>query len=328
MKKILVVCGPTATGKTSLALYLAEKFDGELVSADSRQVYRGMDIGTGKDVPQGSRWNLAKFPVSSFQFPIGFWETKNQIKMWCYDLVDPKEEFSVGQYAEIAEKIIKDIRRRGKLPILVGGTGLYIKSLSGKIPTKSIKRNKNLRKTLEKKDIAKLFEILARLDPTRAAGMNISDKNNPRRLVRAIEIADAKLRGVFEESTSQPKKDVLYIGLTSNDKNLSKRIEKRVQKRIKQGFEEELEGLLQSGVDWKDQSMSSLGYRQWQGCHKGNIPKQEAIWQWIQEERKYMKRQKTWFKKNKRIKWFDISEKGYKKNVENMVRKWHNVNRK
>jgi tRNA dimethylallyltransferase len=133
--KLLVICGPTSTGKTILAISLAKKFNGEIVSADSRQVYKGLDIGTGKDLPKNAKikylW-MKKF---------GFYEIKG-IKIWGYDLADPRHSFSVSQYLRFAERVISDISKRGKLPILVGGTGLYIKGVVDGIPTAEIPKNK------------------------------------------------------------------------------------------------------------------------------------------------------------------------------------------
>ena len=209
MKKLLVICGPTATGKTRLALHLGKKLNAELVSADSRQVYKWMNIGTGKDLPKDSRFKIQDSRSGGYYLVGG-------VKIWGYDLVEPTEEFSVGKYVKIARKIIKDIWKSrqklthsggqgGKLPILVGGTGLYIKGVVDGIPTAAISKSKALRKTLEGKKSDELFELLAQLDPVRAASMNASDRKNPRRLIRAIEVASAKVK-------SQKSK---VLGLTS-----------------------------------------------------------------------------------------------------------------
>src|SRR3989338_7231362 len=161
MNKLFVVWGPTATGKTELALNLAKKFSGVLGSADSRQGYRQMDIGTGKDKHK----------------------TGNILG---YDLVSPRDEFSVAAYVKFARRAVRQIWRQKKLPILVGGTGFYIKGVVDGIGTSSVPRNLNLRKSLEKKSAEELFEILSAEDPIKAASMNQSDSKNPRRLIRAI----------------------------------------------------------------------------------------------------------------------------------------------
>src|SRR3989344_2658803 len=185
MIKLLVICGPTATGKTSLALHLSEVFNGEIISADSRQVYRGMDIGTGKDLPVISNY---QFPITNLKKQnIGCYKIKG-INVWGYDLVKPNEDFSVGQYIAIAENIIENIHDRKKLPIIVGGTGLYIKGIVDGIPTADIPKNMELRKSLENKDTSELYDNLVSLDPAKALSLNKSDSKNPRRLIRAIEV--------------------------------------------------------------------------------------------------------------------------------------------
>lgn len=297
MNKLLVIVGPTATGKTKLALKLAKKFDGELISADSRQVYKHMDIGTGKDIP------------------------KDGTKIWGYDLVGPKEEFSVAQYQKFAEKIIREIQKRNHLPILVGGTGLYIDSIIKGIQTSNVPKNIALRKSFENKSAEELLEILSVQDPVAAAQLNTSDKKNPRRLIRKIEIAKYKIpHQVRDDKTTN---DILIIGLKLDRKLLDKKIDKRVDKRIKQGFEKEVKKLLDSGVKWEDQSMSSLGYKQWKEYVLGNLSREEAISLWKLKEKQYSKRQMTWFKKNTNINWFDVSSKTWEKEVEEQVLKWY-----
>ncbi|OGM29535.1 tRNA (adenosine(37)-N6)-dimethylallyltransferase MiaA [Candidatus Woesebacteria bacterium RIFCSPHIGHO2_01_FULL_44_10] len=297
MNKLFVVCGPTATGKTELALNLAKKFSGVLVSADSRQVYRQMDIGTGKDKHK----------------------TGNILG---YDLVSPRDEFSVAAYVKFARRAVRQIWRQKKLPILVGGTGFYIKGVVDGIGTSSVPRNLNLRKSLEKKSAEELFEILSAEDPIKAASMNQSDRKNPRRLIRAIEVARKVLSIKYQVLSI--KADVLFVGLKADKKVLDERIEKRVQQRLSQGFEKEVKNLLKSGVRWEDQSMQSLGYRQYKDYFEGKVDKQIFVRKWESEEQKYAKRQMVWFKRNRRINWFDISKRGWQKKVEKLVKKWHN----
>jgi tRNA dimethylallyltransferase len=301
MNKLLVICGPTGTGKTRLGILLAKKFDGEIVSADSRQVYKNMDIGTGK------AWG-------------------ENIKIWGYDLVSPKDEFSVSKYLKFAQKTISDIERRGKLPILVGGTGLYIKGVVDGIPTINIPRNNKLRKNLKEMDTNQLYEHLSQIDSIRAGSMNSSDKKNPRRLIRAIEVAMWTLDNSKKDLPRIKNDfDTLFIGLTASSGFLEKRINERVDERINKGFEEEVKDLLNSGVDWDDQSMISLGYRQWRDFAEKAVDKEAATAEWKKEERKYAKRQITWWKHDGRVHWFDIGKPEYQKKVENMVKKWYIV---
>lgn len=303
MRKLLVICGPTATGKTSLAANLSKKFDGVLVSADSRQVYIDLNIGTGKEYPSG-------------------------VQVLGYDLVEARGEFSVAQYEIFAREAIKSIWDNGKLPILVGGTGLYIKSVIEGVGTSSVPKNQNLRKILENLTVDELFEKIAQLDPIKAASLNISDKNNPRRLIRAIEIAQHDL--TEGESVSMERfvdtSDVLMIGLKCPKEILDKKIESRVKERIKMGAEKEVRGLLEKGVNWKDQSMSSIGYGEWKDFFEHNKTLDEVVKVWTTNEVKYTKRQMTWFKKNQSVNWFDISSDTFPENVEKKVDKWYSSN--
>ena len=301
MKKVLVICGPTATGKTSLAIYLAKKFDGELVSADSRQVYKMMDIGTGKEWGDG-------------------------IKIWGYDLIDPKKEFSVARYLKFANNIIEDIQRRGRLPILVGGTGLYIKGVIDGIPTVDVPRNKKLRGRLSEKTPENLYEMLSQIDAIRAGSLNSSDKRNPRRLIRAVEVATWMIdnsKKLSKGNESHRDRSVLFLGLYAPKDFLDKKIEERVDGRVKRGVKMEIEKLLEIGVNWDDQSMMSLGYRQWRGYFEKTKSKEAVINDWKKEERRYARRQITWFKKDKRLQWFDITEPKLRYNVEKLVKKWY-----
>ena len=317
MEKLLIICGPTATGKTKLALELAKKFDGEIVSADSRQVYKYMDIGTGKDLPTNSKFQNSK------TLSMGGFYTINGVKLWGYDLVSPKKEFSVAQYERVARSIIRGIWGRKKLPILTGGTGLYIKAVIDGIETASIPKNIKLRESLEDRTVKELFEILSNVDSVKSASLNLSDRKNPRRLVRAIEIAQNNLSGKSKKRQTALKADVLMIGLTVPKKMLNKRIKERVKKRINQGIEKEIEKLLKMGVNWNMQSMNTLGYKQWREYLISKKTKKEVIDKWIKDEIQYTKRQNTWFKKERRIKWFDMSKRAYKKDMETEVKKWY-----
>ena len=316
MKKLLVICGPTATGTTSLGIFLAKKFNAEIISSDSRQVYKGMDIGTGKELPVNS-----KLKTKSSKLP-GYYEVDG-VKIWGYDLVEPTKNFSVGQYLKYADIRFSDIRRRKKLPILVGGTGLYIKAVVDGILTAEIPKNKSLRKSLEGKLASELFEILATLDPTKAASMNTSDKKNPRRLIRAIEVAEFNTRS--PKRANRPKKDLaaLFVGLTAPKKYLFDLIDKRVDARVKSGQEKEVKSLLLSGVSWSSQAMSALGYSQWRKYFKEKASRSQVINQWNKDEKSYARRQITWFKRDKRVIWFDISKKSWQKSVEKLVKKWY-----
>ena len=315
MKKLLVVCGPTATGKTSLGLHLAMKLDGEIISSDSRQVYKGMDIGTGKALPKGAKIKDG-----------GYYLVKG-VKIWGYNLVDPTKEFSVSQYVAKAHMAIRSVWEKGKLPILIGGTGFYIEGVVDGIPTVSIPKNKKIRESLKDKSVVEMFDHLAQLDPVKAASMNISDKKNPRRLIRAIEIALWRLKGGKERDKKLGKNiDTLFIGLKARKKFHDEIIKERVKKRLVAGFGKEVEGLLSKGVSVSNQSMQSLGYRQWAKFLEGKKTRSEAIDEWVREEQRYAKRQMVWFKKNKKINWFDIKIGDYQEKVEKLTEKWYKMN--
>lgn len=298
MNRLLIICGPTATGKTAVAVSLAKKFNGELISADSRQIYRGMDIGTGKDK-----------------------ESLQGIPICMYDIVDPDEAFSVSQYQKQARAHIGDIQKQNKLPIIVGGTGLYIKSLIETIPTSEIKPNEELRKKLEKLDINELQVIVKQEYPCVWGKLNASDRQNPRRLVRRIELAKAGVT-ILTKPSSHPN-DVLWIGLTAPFPHLYERIDRRVDERVGQGITHEVRTLLQKGYSWNLPSMSGLGYRQWKKYIEGSETMEEAVQKWKFEEHGYARRQMTWFKRNKNIRWVDISKKGYTQEIESFVRTWY-----
>lgn len=322
MEKLLVICGPTATGKTNLALYLAKKFKGEVVSADSRQVYKHLNIGTGKDLPPDAKWHRAKFSI-------GFYETGG-VRIWGYDLVEPDKNFSVYQYLNITRRVKKDILKRGKLPILTGGTGFYIKAMVDGLETSSVPRNEILRKTLKVKNIQEQFELLAQLDPVRAASLNMSDRKNSRRLVRAIEIAEYKVKTkdknkIHDSRFKTYELDVLFIGLSSSTAVLGGKIERRIKKRLKEGIEQEINKLFTKGITFKNQSMQALGYRQWQDYFQKKSTRKEVIDRWIRAEKQYTRRQIAWFKRDKRINWFDISKPKWRECVEKKVRKWYKM---
>lgn len=299
--KILVLCGPTATGKTKLGIHLAKKCNGEIISADSRQVYKFMDIGTGKE------WG--------------------EVPIHGYDLIDPKDNFSVHDYFKFVKIILNDIWSKNKLPILVGGTGFYIKSIVDGIETINIPSNNELRKSLNDKNVDQLFEKLATLDSSKAASLNTSDKKNPRRLIRAIEIAIWKIENekkVTNTKITDKNINTLFIGLKCPMKIISDLIYKRVEKRINEGFIDEIEDLLKMGISWKMQSMNALGYKESEGFFKSGLSYEDFVNKWYSNELKYVKRQITWFNKDKRINWFDITNKNYYQEVEKLVNKWDN----
>lgn len=331
MNRLLIICGPTAIGKTSTAINLAKIFGGEIVSADSRQVYTGMNIGTGKDLSKNDKPQMLnnKLPC--------FYEVKG-IRVWGYDLVGPDKDYSIANYVLVARNIIKNIWQRGKLPIIVGGSGLYIKALVEGIETINIPKNEKLRLDLKDKKSEVLFQFLKKINLKKSKSLNESDSKNPRRLIRAIEVAvfysnadrflDSKNinNSTINQSINRlvdTDIDILNIGLIINRIELKKKIVQRVKSRIKIGFENEVKDLLAKGIKWKNQSMQSMGYRQYGDYIKNNLSKKDFVDLWIKKEVQYAKRQMTWFLKDKKIKWYNINNKGYLKAIEKDIKQWY-----
>ncbi len=318
MNKLLVICGPTAMGKTSLGLELAERFNGEIVSADSRQVYKGMDIATGKDLPVNSK----QFRNSNFQ--IGYY-LLDGVPVWMLDVAESTESFSVADYYALAFHVVEDILKRAKLPIIVGGTGFYIKVLVDGIDTLNIPPNRELRLAHETKSVDELFNILFHLDPELASNLNPSDRRNKVRLLRKIEIAQLDSVNSVLMNQSIKANETLFIGLTASADLLRGRINERIEGWIRQGAEEEVIKLLAKGVHWDAQSMNAIGYRQWKPYFEGKAKKEEIIEKWKTDEWQYAKRQVTWFKKDSRVRWFDITDPRWGEKVVKEVDRWYNV---
>lgn len=322
MDKILVICGPTATGKTKLALELAKKFNGEIISADSRQVYQGMDIGTGKDLPQGSQYQGSSIKYNDKK--LGFWKTATGGAIWLLDVVRPDCQFTVADYIRCAHLVREDILKRGKLPILVGGGGLYIKSFLDGLGTLGIGPDREFRQRLEKVSLKTLQDRLKKINPGKWETMNESDKKNPRRLIRALEIA--KHKTPIKLDNKLQKLDSLLIGLTAPHKFLYAQIDRRVIAREKQGLEREIRDLLKRGLSWTNSVLgTTLGYREWQPYFAGEMTKKEVIIKWQLAEHGYARRQLTWLKKEKRIKWFAITCPNFSRQIEKTVSSWYNA---
>ncbi len=328
MEKLLVICGPTATGKTALALRLASQFHGELISADSRQIYKGMDIGTGKDIGKNPALGaILKTKHGNKQIVLRSYIVQH-IPLWFYDVVYPNEEFSVSHYQTCARRIINDIISRGKLPILVGGTGLYIQSIIEPFNTIEIPPDVDLRKELSEASTEQLQRNVKRSLPAVWEKLNESDRNNPRRLIRKLEIGKhASIKSPLPKSAQY---DYLMIGLKAENGILYSRIDSRVDERLKAGIIDEVSGLRKSGCSWSLPSMSGLGYREWKDYFEGHLKdketlKQQIIQQWKFDEHGFARRQLTWFKKISSIHWFDIKQTSYLADVTASVRQWYTL---
>ena len=295
-QKLLTILGPTASGKSECAVELAKEFGGEVVSADSRQVYKGLDIGSGKisrDEAAPTTYNL---PPSTF-FHKG-------IPHHLLDIAEPQERVSVADFKARADQAIADILARGKLPIVAGGTGYYIQAVVDNITPPKVEPNEKLRAELEQKPANKLLSELQTLDPTRAATI---DPHNPRRLIRAIEIATAL--GHVPPQEAAPQYDALQVGLDIANNALEERVSARVAERLARGWVAEVAQLHKAGVSWERLREFGLGYR----CVADFLEKGGADDDKLHEciatsERQYAKRQRTWFKRDKRIQWFAPEE--------------------
>lgn len=319
MKKLLIICGQTATGKTNLAVILAKKFHGEIISADSRQVYRGMDVGTGKDIDINSKLN-----INTNRLAVGY-RIKNGIPVWLVDIVDPDYVFNAGEYQKLAREVINDIWSRNKLPIVAGGTGLYIKSLIEPLTLMQVPPNPKLRQKLDCQTREQLAQYLQKINPEKWQSMNRSDRLNPRRLIRAIEtskyLKDHRVPMFSEEDSPN---DIFIIGLETDNKTLYQMIDRRVEERVKMGMKKEIKLLLNSGYSWENSALgTTIGYKQWQKHLDGSKTIDEITKEWQFAEHGYARRQMVWFRRQKYINWFDITNKDYILKIEKTVRKWY-----
>ncbi|MCR4274873.1 MAG: tRNA (adenosine(37)-N6)-dimethylallyltransferase MiaA [Candidatus Campbellbacteria bacterium] len=284
--KLIVILGPTATGKSDVAVRLAQKYGGEVVSADSRQVYKGLNLGTGKVTEKEMRG----------------------IPHHLLDVVSPQQQYTVTDFVRDTKNVFVPIYRYKHIPILVGGTGQYIDTLVFGLQIPNVPPNKKLRMQLEKLSAEKLFSLLHKKDLARAKTI---DRHNKRRLIRALEIVDTlgKVPKTKKKSLYSP----LYIGLTLPKEKLHENIHKRLIKRLKLGLVAEVQDLHKHGLSWKRMEELGLEYRYISRFLQKKITKKEMLTQLELEIQHYAKRQITWFKRNKNILWFDP-----KKDVQNI----------
>ncbi len=280
LSKLVVILGPTAVGKTALSVKLAKKFNGEIVSADSRQVYKGMDIGTGKI-------------------------TKKEMKGIPHHLlsvVSPRIKFTAARYKKLAHKAIKQIIRNNHIPFLVGGTGFYLQTITDNIIIPQVKPDWKLRAELEKLNTQKLFQLLKKKDGRRAKTI---DSKNRRRLIRALEIIEKTKQPIPVFKKNKAEFDLLIIGIKKSQQDLKKLIEKRLYKRLKQGMITEIKRLKKQGLSWKRLEEFGLEYRFIAQYLQNKITHNQMIDKIQKESEHYTKRQMTWFKRDKRIHWIN-----------------------
>lgn len=288
MQHLIAVVGPTATGKSDLALSLARRFGGEIVSADSRQVYRFMDIGTAKPSPD----ELSRIPHHLI------------------DIVNPDEDFSLAQYQELAFQSIDDIQQRGKPALLVGGSGLYVRAVLEGWGIPSVAPDPEFRQRLEERAAAgeadELYRELSAIDPEAARRI---DGRNTRRVIRGLEISNSRGAAASGWPGNQPPPyKTLIIGLTVERSQLYRRIDDRVERMIEDGLVEEVKKLREAGYGMDLPSMSGIGYRQIGIYLNGSLSLEAAVYRMKTETHRLVRKQYNWFKPDdKRINWFDIT---------------------
>jgi tRNA dimethylallyltransferase len=292
--KLVVILGPTSSGKSDLGIKLAKKFNGEIISADSRQVYKGMDLGSGK-------------------------VTKAEQRMVPHHLIDvasPKTQFTVSDFKRLYQKANSDIVGRGKIPFLVGGTAFYVYAAIDDWQIPEAPPNPALRKTLEKKTLKELQTILKNLDPKRYKTV---DRQNRARLIRAIEINIATGKNVpkFSRSRIRTNKRMLILGVKKDKKQLDELIKKRLKQRLNAGMVKEAKRLLKSGVSHKKLRQFGLEYRFLSRYLNQEMDFDEMVRQLTVSIRQFSRRQMTWFKKDKRIVWVKNL-----KEAERAVKRW------
>lgn len=295
MKEIIIICGPTAVGKTNVSVNLAQKLNTDIISSDSMQIYKNMDIGTAK-INKDEMQNIIHHMI---------------------DIIEPEQEFSVSNYHDKSSKIISSLFSQNKIPIIAGGTGLYINSLVYKMDFNNTISNKNIRKKYQKiyenYGADYLYELLQKKDKNQAENI---EKNNTKRLIRALEILENKdsMQSFDKLNEFKDYKINMYV-LKLDRKILYERINNRVDIMIKNGLIDEVKNLISQGLDENNQSMKAIGYRQIISYLKGEIDKKTAIELIKRDSRRYAKRQYTWFRRYDFAKWIDVE----KNSVDNIV---------
>lgn len=289
-EKVIVICGPTASGKTALSIELAKKINGEIISSDSMQIYKDMTIGTAKPTL----------------------EEMQGIKHYLIDFVSPDERYSVADYKRDAKKAIKEIIQKGKTPIIVGGTGLYVDSLIYEIEYPNIEFDEEYRKSLENQveenGLEELYKKAQEIDPEAVEKIS---KNDKKRILRILEIYHATGKNKTEQEKESRKKEVEYdytvYALNWEREKLYERINKRVDIMIEQGLIEEVKEIYEK-YDKFPTAMQGLGYKEVVQYLEKEITKEEMIEKIKQETRRYAKRQLTWFRKNKQTIWLNAQD--------------------
>lgn len=304
MRKIVVIAGPTAVGKTSFAIRVSELFNGEIVSCDSMQLYRFMDIGSAKPTP----------------------DEQQRARHHLIDMIDPRDEFSVAQYQKLAKDAIKDILLRGKLPVISGGTGLYLNSLLYDMDFSPLSGDREYRQKLEAeaetKGSAYLHEMLKMQDPDAAEQIH---PNNTKKIIRALERlkdGEGRIRRFTDVTNETKDYEPLLIGLTRDRALLYDRINRRVDQLVQQGLVDEVGRLMDMGLTKDDISMKGIGYKEIMEYLEGSIPFDDAVDNVKKNTRHYAKKQLTWFRRYDKMKWYDISDDAEEERALQDIERW------
>lgn len=318
-KKLLIILGPTAIGKTDLAIEYAKRFNGELVACDSRQVYRGLDVGTGKLPSQNSQIEVERFE--------DYW-IMGGVKVWMYDVVGLKKEYSVKDYIDRATEIIGNITANKKLPIVVGGGGFYLKGLLFGVDSLGSPADKSLRASLEKLTPGQLQDRLGELSPTLLVNLNNSEKNNKRRLIRKIELLnmypyiDTNKKATINLSSTY---DALIIGLSAPRSFINHSIDRRLVSRFSQGLVAEGKRLVEEGVTLGRMRELGLEYRCLADFFDGKLKESELLDILKNKNHQYAKRQMTYFRGIPGVNWFDVTADDGLKKMERLLTDWYNT---
>ena len=306
MEKVIVVIGPTSVGKTKMGVALAKKLNGEVISGDSMQVYRQMDIGT------------AKVTI----------EEMEGVTHHCIDILDPKDQYSVHDFQQTVRKQITEITNRGHVPIIVGGTGLYIKAALYDYTFSEMENNHDeINKKYKDYTNEQLYAHLKQIDEESAKILHF---NNRRRVLRAIEIYEQtgqKKSEMINEQEHMCLYDAYFVGLTLPRELLYERINLRVDLMMKNGLQGEMESLIKQGLTRENQSMKAIGYKEWFDYFEGKCDLNEVSENIKKHSRQYAKRQYTWFKNQFDVHWYDVCLENFSKTIEEVSRDLKNPNK-